>query len=105
MLLDGVGRSVCQAMSIISLKTVKHLFTASANRCSHPGCKQEMVTDRGVVVGEICHITASRPNGPRYNPKLSDEERDAFGNLILLLARCYARQAVEAHFPQIPSAS
>jgi hypothetical protein len=84
MLPDGVGRFSVPSMSSISLKTVKHLFAASANRCSHPGCHQEMVTDRGVVVGEICHITASSSNGPRYNPKLTDEERDAFENLILL---------------------
>jgi len=71
-------------MSGISLKTVKQLFATSANRCSHPGCNQEMVTDGGIVVGEICHITASSPKGPRYNPALTDAERDSFGNLILL---------------------
>jgi hypothetical protein len=71
-------------MSAISLKTVKHLWASSANRCCHPGCAQEMVTDSGQVVGEICHITASRPKGPRYDPKLTAEERDAFANLILL---------------------
>jgi len=42
-----------------------------------------MVTESGQVVGEICHITASRPKGPRYDPQLSAEERDAFANLIL----------------------
>lgn len=42
-----------------------------------------MVTEAGQVVGEICHITASRPKGPRYNAKLAAEERDAFANLIL----------------------
>jgi len=70
-------------VSGISLKTVKHLFAASANRCSHPGCTQEMVTNRGIVVGEICHITASSRGGPRYDPKLNDDERDSFANLIL----------------------
>jgi hypothetical protein len=72
------------SMSGVALKTVKHLFAACANRCSHPGCAQEMVTERGVVVGEICHITASSPKGPRYDPKLTDDERDSFANLILL---------------------
>ena len=71
-------------MSGISLKTVKQLFAMCANRCSHPGCSQAMVTDSGIVVGEICHITACRPKGPRYNPNLSDDERDSFANLILL---------------------
>lgn len=66
-----------------SLKTVKHLFAVCGNRCSYPGCTQEMVTDTDIVIGEICHITSSSPKGPRYNPALSDEERDSFPNLIL----------------------
>lgn len=71
-------------MGGISLKTAKQLFATCGNRCSHPGCTQAMVTDNGIVVGEICHITASSRNGPRYNPQLSTEERDSFANLILL---------------------
>jgi hypothetical protein len=43
-----------------------------------------MVTESGSVVGEICHITASSPNGPRFAPALTEEERDAFANLLLL---------------------
>lgn len=70
-------------MAAISMKTVKHLWASSANRCCHPGCAAEMVTDAGLVVGEICHITANRPKGPRYDPALTDEERNAFPNLIL----------------------
>lgn len=38
----------------------------------------------GIVVGEICHITASSPTGPRYDAKLPADDRDAFDNLILL---------------------
>lgn len=68
----------------IPLKTVKHLFATCANRCTHPGCTQEMVLENGIVVGEICHITASSRKGPRYDPKLTAEERDSFANLILL---------------------
>jgi len=67
-----------------SLKTVKHLFATTGNRCSQPGCTQVMVTDTGIVVGEICHITASSRKGPRFDPKQTDEERDSFANLILL---------------------
>jgi len=71
-------------MSGPSLKTVKHLFAASSNCCSYPGCRQEMVTENESVIGEICHITASSPSGPRFNPALTEEERDSFTNLILL---------------------
>ncbi len=71
-------------MAGLSLKTVKQLFATCGNRCSHPGCAQAMVTDSGIVVGEICHITASSRKGPRYDAKLSAEDRDSFANLILL---------------------
>ena len=71
-------------MPSIPLKTVKHLFATCANRCCHPGCTQEMVLANGIVVGEICHITASSSKGPRYNPNLTAEGRDSFANLILL---------------------
>jgi hypothetical protein len=43
-----------------------------------------MVTESGSVIGEICHITASSRKGPRFDPALTDEERDSFANLILL---------------------
>ncbi|PQJ29659.1 hypothetical protein BSZ32_14950 [Rubritalea profundi] len=33
---------------------------------------------------DICHIEALSPGGPRYNPDSSDEERNAFPNLMLL---------------------
>lgn len=39
-----------------------------------------------MVIGEICHIEADQPGGPRYNPALSDEARRDFDNLILLCA-------------------
>jgi len=43
-----------------------------------------MVTETGQVIGEICHITASKGKGPRYDSRLTREDRDAFPNLILL---------------------
>ncbi|WFU42222.1 hypothetical protein QA640_07030 [Bradyrhizobium sp. CB82] len=36
------------------------------------------------VLGEICHIAAASPQGPRYDATQTDEERHGFGNLILL---------------------
>ena len=35
-------------------------------------------------VGEICHIRAKSPGGPRYDSSQTDVERDGFHNLILL---------------------
>jgi HNH endonuclease len=38
----------------------------------------------GVWVGEICHIRAKSPGGPRYDSPQTDEQRDGFHNVILL---------------------
>ena len=36
------------------------------------------------VVGEVCHIRAARPDGPRYAPDQSTTDRHGYDNLILL---------------------
>ena len=51
--------------------------------CGFPDCTSELVSDQGVVIGEIAHIEAEKPGGPRYNENQSGEERIEYGNLIL----------------------
>lgn len=63
--------------------TVKRLYGKSANRCAFAGCEAPIIVGK-TVVGEICHIRASRKKGPRFDPTLSKEERDDFSNLLLL---------------------
>jgi hypothetical protein len=63
--------------------TVKRLFAVSGNRCAFPGCTHRLV-EGGQVIGEICHIEADNPGGPRRNPDQTDEQRQGFDNLILL---------------------
>jgi hypothetical protein len=66
-------------------KVVKRLFVLSGNRCAFPKCISPIV-QVDVVVGEICHIKAASPGGPRYDPAQSPEERHGYDNLILLCA-------------------
>lgn len=71
----------------ISVKTRKMLWGRSANRCAV--CKLELVvdaseTDDPSVVGEECHIVAQSTDGPRGNSDLPAEQRDGYGNLILM---------------------
>ena len=40
--------------------------------------------DPSAVIGQIAHIEAKSDAGPRANPLLSDQQRDAYSNLILL---------------------
>jgi hypothetical protein len=70
----------------ITLQTLRALFARSGNRCSFPGCVNVLVEEDDLFVGQICHIEAAAPIGPRYNPSQTDDERRSGGNLILL---CY----------------
>ncbi len=74
-------------MNSPSLKTVKRLFAASRNLCTFLACGSPLVEASGTITGEIAHIRASSPNGPRYDSTQSDEDRHGFGNLILLCGR------------------
>lgn len=69
----------------VTKRTVKKLWFASGNSCAHPDCDHDLIDfDDDTVVGEMCHIRARSPNGPRYDPEMTDEERDAYSNLLLL---------------------
>lgn len=69
----------------INRSTLKKLWAASGNQCGFPGCEEDVVDiGQEIVVGEICHIRAQSPGGPRYDPDLNDDEVDAYSNLILL---------------------
>lgn len=68
-----------------TVATIKRLFAVSGNQCAFPGCESQLVDlASGTVTGEICHIKAKSPNGPRYDPNQTDEERHGFDNLILM---------------------
>ncbi|HEY5177048.1 MAG TPA: HNH endonuclease signature motif containing protein [Terriglobales bacterium] len=63
---------------------VKKLWGLSAGRCSRPGCDElciRFLTDDPTVIGEMAHIIAKSPDGPRG---VSDGGSDTYQNLILL---------------------
>lgn len=69
----------------ISPATIRALTTLSGNVCAFPGCVAPLYdTAHGAWVGQICHIRAKSPGGPRYDPNQNDLDRDSFHNLILL---------------------
>jgi hypothetical protein len=63
---------------------IKQLFGTCQNRCAFPNCENPIISNAGKVLGEVCHIKAEKPDGPRYDAKQSGEERHSFNNLILL---------------------
>jgi hypothetical protein len=71
----------------ISRTTLNKLFTLSGNVCAFPRCRAPIYdTEHDVMTGQICHIKAKSPNGPRYDESQTSEERDGFANLILMCA-------------------
>lgn len=66
-------------------KDIKKLWGFAAGRCSRPGCEQECIsfmdTSDPIVIGEMAHIIAKQPSGPRGCPEGGD---DSYENLILL---------------------
>ena len=67
--------------------TIRALFAKSGNVCAFPECEHKLVEDDNLYVGEICHIEAAEPRGPRYNPDSTEDERRSYNNLMLL---CHA---------------
>ena len=76
-----------ELMGAPSVSTIKALFAVSGNACAFPGCNQPIVDQSNrVIIGEVSHIMAASPGGPRYDPEQPEEKRHAFDNLILLCA-------------------
>lgn len=72
-----------------STTTIKVLFGASGNQCAFPECTNPIIAPEtflsdAAVVGQICHIYAAADNGPRGKSNLTEEERNAPGNLLLM---------------------
>ncbi len=42
------------------------------------------MNEKGDFVGEVCHIEAALEDGERFNPDMTNEERRAFDNLMLM---------------------
>lgn len=73
----------------ISLKTQKMLWGRAAARCAFSECRRHLVediteTDDPTLVGENCHIVAEKNDGPRADAAMPVDDRNRYGNLILL---------------------
>lgn len=74
-----------------SVATLKILFAQSRNRCAAPDCTNEIVAsgtpvDAPTVVGQVAHIVARSPDGPRGDANFSRAKLHDESNLILLCA-------------------
>ena len=72
-----------------SQETLKILFALSGGECASPGCNTPVIalpteTSNARVIGEICHINALNPEGPRGIAGQTEAELNAVENLIVL---------------------
>ncbi|GJL97963.1 MAG: hypothetical protein DHS20C06_17800 [Hyphobacterium sp.] len=69
------------------------LFADSAGYCQNPDCEMSLFTDLSsgepIHFAEMAHIFAAGKSGPRSNSSLTDAEKGAYENLILLCANCH----------------
>jgi len=70
-------------------KTKRLLAQRVGYLCSNPECRAQTCgpcaqPDKIVTAGDAAHISAASPNGPRFDPSLSSEERRAYDNGIWL---------------------
>jgi hypothetical protein len=79
--------------------TLRELYLKSGNRCAFPDCTRVMLNKDGVFVGQICHIEAAEEGGERFNCAMSDEERAAFPNLMLM---CYEHHVITNNVDTYP---
>jgi hypothetical protein len=80
-----------------SIGAVKYLFAHSRNlgffNLPEDRACEVTLTEKGYgrTRGEVAHICAEAPGGPRYDPSLSDAECQAEPNLMLLCPNCHKR--------------
>lgn len=64
------------------------VWTKAAGRCSFPDCRQQLVLvpepSNSIPLGEVAHIVAEQPEGPRGDHPLAIEHRNHPPNLMLL---------------------
>jgi hypothetical protein len=73
------------------LETLRELFLKSGNLCAFPTCPRLMMNEKGQFIGQLCHVEAAEPGGERFNPGMTNEERRAASNLMLM---CYEHHVV-----------
>lgn len=76
-------RSSCQMQRSWNTK-IKLLYGLSGNLCAFPKCMTKMIQQNNVITSAIAHIEGKKKGSARYNPNMTDEQRDDIKNLILL---------------------
>jgi len=71
----------------VKLKDQKVLWARAAGRCSIAECRVLLTLDieaRTATLGAMCHIVGEKQGAARWRDTLTDVERNAYSNLVLL---------------------
>jgi hypothetical protein len=83
------------------------LFLLSRGRCYAPGCAVpafQKVDGHYKALLRRAHICAHDPGGPRYDPSMSQEERDSWTNMLLLCDPHHGKVDSVKHLADYPVA-
>ncbi len=64
------------------------LYINCGGKCCHPDCSNHL-TQNSTLIGEAAHICGERPTAKRYDPNLTEEQRNSASNLIALCPTCH----------------
>jgi hypothetical protein len=67
-------------------EALRQLYLLSGNECAFPACHEPIIGKNGDYIGQICHIEGAMPGGERFNAAMTNEQRRAPSNLMLM---CY----------------
>jgi hypothetical protein len=72
----------------VTARTKMIVWTKAGGRCSSPDCRQQLIANArdgdSSLLGELAHIVAQRPDGPRGRKSPPGGDIDGPGNLVLL---------------------
>ena len=72
----------------VSYRTKLLLAFRSGDRCAFPDCGRALTVDgeqsNPVVTGEAAHFAGEKEGAARYDPSMTDEQRNHYNNLIYL---------------------
>lgn len=80
-------------------EALRELHLRSGNQCAFDPCVRVLINDHGQWVGEVCHIEGALPTSSRFNDSMTNEERRAFGNLVLMCHDHHVETDDETRFP------
>ena len=80
----------------IPVSTQRRVIAEHCGTCAL--CKARLIDESGgAFVGIIAHIAGLQPGSARFNPEMTNEERNSSHNLLLLCPTCHAKVDQQPH--------